>query len=80
MVLANCDREGQRMTVMIGVDPHKRSHTAVAIGDDESELTSIKVRSTRRQVPQLLRGGFRGDVALRLGQQLVPDHELAYGG
>ena len=42
------------MTVIIGVDPHKASHTAVAIGDDESELASIKVRSTRRQVPQLL--------------------------
>ena len=42
------------MTVIIGVDPHKASHTAVAIGDDESELGTIKVRSTRRQVPQLL--------------------------
>ncbi len=26
------------MTVIIGVDPHKASHTAVAIGDDEREL------------------------------------------
>jgi len=42
------------MTVIIGVDPHKASHTAVAIGHDERELASIKVRSTRRQVPQLL--------------------------
>ena len=42
------------MTVMIGVDPHKATHTAVAIGDDERELATIKVRATRRQVSQLL--------------------------
>ena len=42
------------MKVIIGIDPHKASHTAVAISGDENELGSIKVRSTRRQVPQLL--------------------------
>jgi transposase len=42
------------MQVTIGVDPHKLSHTAVAIGDDEHELGSVKVRATRRQVAQLL--------------------------
>src|SRR5258706_7540180 len=42
------------MTVIIGVDPHKASHTAVAIGDDERELGTVKVRATRRQVAQLL--------------------------
>ena len=42
------------MTIMIGVDPHKATHTAVAIGGDERELGSIKVRATRKQVPQLL--------------------------
>ncbi len=42
------------MTVMIGVDPHKATHTAVAIGGDERELGNIKVRATRKQVPQLL--------------------------
>jgi transposase len=42
------------MTVMIGVDPHKATHTAVAVGDDERELATIKVRATRKQVPQLL--------------------------
>ena len=41
-------------SVIIGVDPHKASHTAVAIGDDERELGSVKVRATRRQVAQLL--------------------------
>lgn len=42
------------MTVIIGIDPHKASHTAVAIGCDERELANIKVRSTRRQVEQLM--------------------------
>ena len=42
------------MKVMIGVDPHKASHTAVAVGADEDELGTIKVRATRRQVAQLL--------------------------
>jgi hypothetical protein len=29
------DDRSERMTVMIGVDPHKGSHTAVAVGDGE---------------------------------------------
>ena len=39
------------MKVIIGIDPHKASHTAVAIGGDENELGSIKVRSTRQRCP-----------------------------
>jgi transposase len=42
------------MTVIIGVDPHKASHTAVAIGDDEDELATVRVRATRSQVARLL--------------------------
>ena len=42
------------MKVMIGVDPHKGSHTAVAISDGEVELAKLKVRATCRQVDQLL--------------------------
>ena len=42
------------MKVIIGVDPHKASHTAVAIGSDEGELASLKLRATRRQVDQLV--------------------------
>jgi transposase len=42
------------MAVMIGVDPHKRSHTAVAIGPDEVELAKIEVRASRGQVTQLV--------------------------
>jgi transposase len=42
------------MTVVIGVDPHKASHTAVAIGAGEEELAQKKVRSGAGQVRQLL--------------------------
>lgn len=42
------------MKVMIGVDPHKGSHTAVAIDDSETELAQLKVRATRRQVEELV--------------------------
>jgi hypothetical protein len=47
--------EAQTMNVMIGVDPHKWSHTAVAIDDREQELARIEVRATKRQVEQLQR-------------------------
>lgn len=42
------------MDVIIGVDPHKATHTAVAIDAGEVELGATQVRATRRQVPQLL--------------------------
>jgi len=42
------------MEMMIGVDPHKAPHTAVAIGETETEVASKKVRATRNQVAQLL--------------------------
>ena len=41
------------MTVMIGVDPHKGSHTAVVIDGDEVELATIRVRSSARQLGEL---------------------------
>ena len=40
--------------VMIGVDPHKRSHTATMLDRDERELRRITVRCGRRQVAELL--------------------------
>ena len=40
--------------VMIGVDPHKGSHTATALDATEHELACMKVRAGRRQVEQLL--------------------------
>jgi transposase len=42
------------MEVMIGVDPHKGSHTATMLDSAERELTRITVRAGRRQVEQLL--------------------------
>ena len=70
------------MTVMIGVDPHKRSHTAVAIDRDEVELASIEVRASAGQIEELLgwADGFEdriwavegaGGVGYLLAQQLV---------
>jgi transposase len=70
------------MAVLIGVDPHKRSHTAVAIEGDETELGSVTVRATRRQVDELLGWSARfedrtwaiesaGGLGYLLAQQLV---------
>ena len=40
--------------VMIGVDPHKASHTAAAIGPAEEPLGGIQVRAAASQAEQLL--------------------------
>ena len=42
------------MRVVIGVDPHKGSHTAVAIDEHEQQLAQMQVRSGPRQLEQLL--------------------------
>jgi hypothetical protein len=34
------------VTVMIGIDPHKRSHTATAIDPTENGLGQLRVRAT----------------------------------
>jgi hypothetical protein len=54
------------MTVMIGVDPHKRSHTAVVIDDEEQPLASIEVRAGGSQVADLL--GWSAAFADRRGR------------
>ena len=41
-------------TVIIGVDPHKGSHTAVAVGGDEMPLGQVRVRACDGQAGQLL--------------------------
>jgi transposase len=41
-------------TVIIGVDPHKGSHTAVAIGAAEEVLGQVRVRASTAQARQLL--------------------------
>jgi transposase len=40
--------------VMIGVDPHKGSHTAVAIGTGEEPLGELRVRASAPQAQQLM--------------------------
>ena len=37
------------MNVMIGIDPHMASHTAVARDGAEDQLSSVKVRATSRK-------------------------------
>jgi hypothetical protein len=52
--------EAQIMKVLIGVDPHKGSHAAVAIDGEETQLGLLKVRATRAQVRPATRLG--GDI------------------
>ena len=70
------------MVVMIGVDPHKRSHTAVAVDGDDVELGRLEVRASGAQVGELVgwadRFGERtwaiesaDGLGYLLGQQLV---------
>jgi len=40
--------------VLIGIDPHKGSHTAVAIDRDETKLAELRLRSSKQQCVQLL--------------------------
>ena len=42
------------MAVMIGVDPHKASHTATAIGPAEEPLGQVRIRASESQVEQLV--------------------------
>jgi transposase len=70
--------------VMIGIDPHKGTHTAVAIDPMEQVLGERLVRATNRQVPELMEwakhldGGDRiwaiesaGGLGYLLAQQLL---------
>jgi hypothetical protein len=42
------------VAVMIGVDPHKASHTAVAINVTEEPLGELRVRACTAQAEQLV--------------------------
>jgi transposase len=54
-VFAGYLEEGDSMAaVMIGVDPHKAWHTAVAISAAEEPLGQLRVRASAAQVEQLL--------------------------
>jgi hypothetical protein len=41
------------MTVMIGIDPHKRSHTAVALDEHDDVLGEVRVDADARQIERL---------------------------
>ena len=74
------------MAVMIGIDPHKASHTAVALDDSEQFLGELRVRSDANQLERLLgwASGFgertwavegAGGLGYLLAQQLVATGE-----
>jgi transposase len=42
------------MAVIIGIDPHKGSHTAVAVGAAEEPLGKIRIRACPAQAGQLV--------------------------
>ena len=42
------------MTVIIGIDPHKATHMAVAIDGDEHAIARLEVRADRAQTQRLL--------------------------
>lgn len=42
------------MNVIIGVDPRKATHHAVAVSDDENELAQLSVRACRTQTARLM--------------------------
>jgi transposase len=73
--------------VMIGVDPHKGSHTAVAIGAVEEPLGKLRVRASAGQAQQLVTWAAKwpertwavegaGGLGHLLAQQLVAAGEL----
>ena len=45
--------------VMIGIDPHKASHTAVAISGAEEPLGELRVRASAAQAERLLEWAAR---------------------
>src|SRR5207244_1845642 len=49
----NTGGDGQ-VAVMIGIDPHKGSHTAAAIDNAETALGHLRVRASTGQVERLL--------------------------
>ena len=46
--------------VMIGIDPHKASHTAVAISGAEEPLGELRVRASAAQAGRLAAAGDVG--------------------
>ena len=55
------------MTVMIGVDPHKGSHTAVAITAAEEPLGQVRVEASPGQAGDLVRWAAQWPERIWLG-------------
>jgi transposase len=53
--------------VMIGVDPHKASRTAVAVGAGEKPLGQLRVRASAVQARRLLEWAQAWDPAMGQG-------------
>ena len=53
-VLDALNEKEQPVMVMIGIDPHKASHTAVAVDTSERSLAELRVRSGPKQLDRLL--------------------------
>jgi transposase len=81
------DKERLMAAVMIGIDPHKASHTAVAIGTAEETLGQLRVRASAAQAERLVAwaAGWpertwavegAGGLGYLLAQQLVAAGEL----
>ncbi len=51
---STCDYEEDFVTVIIGIDPHKATHMAVAIDGDERSVARLEVRAQRDQAQRLL--------------------------
>jgi transposase len=54
VVASTRDYEEDFVTVIIGIDPHKATHMAVAIDDDERSVARLEVRAQRDQAQRLL--------------------------
>lgn len=49
------DTTEEQMRVVIGIDPHKQSHQAVALDAREDELSRLEVRATKTQMDRLVK-------------------------
>jgi hypothetical protein len=70
------DEEGF-VTVIIGIDPHKATHMAVAIDSDEQSVARFEVRAQRNQT-QRLRLNPRGNRKLNHAMHLIAVSQIAH--
>ncbi len=83
-------KEERMSATVIGVDPHKRSHTAVVLDDCEQIASEMRVVASSAQVEQLLAWAPGGDrlwaienangLGRLLAQQLVAQAAVARRG